>query len=100
MSRVPGGGHPLLRSLFAGHIPQPTESAAHASGARKMAGRDVRDGIESLRHSRINFAQHHTQSVAPFADFLISAFRIFLDRSTENYLHTRRHRTPPRLIPR
>src|SRR5258707_15857704 len=100
MSRVPGRGHPLLRSLFARYAPQPTERAAHAAGARKMTRRDVRDGIESLRHSRINFAQHRAQFVAQFADFLITVLRIFLERSIENYLQAWRHRMRPRPIQR
>src|SRR6266581_9471215 len=91
MSWVLRRRHPLRRSLFARRAPQPTERAAHAARARKMAGRDVRDGIESLRHSRTNFAQYSAQVVAQFADFLIAVFRILSQRPIQDHLQTWRH---------
>src|SRR5438045_2614275 len=91
MSWVPRRGPALRWSPFARRAPQPTERAAHAAGARKMAGRDVRDGIESRRHSRINFAQYSAQVVAQFADFLIAVFRILGQRPIEDQLQTWRH---------
>ena len=65
-----------------------------------MAGRDVRDGIESLRHSRINFAQYSAQVVAQFADFLIAVFWILSQRPIQDHLQTWRHGTRSSFVQR